>query len=213
MQFTLAEETILANKEEFINLIESVEREGFDKERLIDYLEASDFFYAPASTKYHGSYKGGLVDHCLCVYHNLAALVKSKGLEDIISNNSIILSALCHDFAKINLYETCFANKKVYSENGKKFDEGGKFDWVAEKSYKTVDMESRFVYGNHEETSEYIARKYVPLLEEESIAILNHHAGMGFDSTKADVSPIYERYPLAVLLHMADMVSCYIDQA
>ena len=57
-------------KEEFISIYkENIKREGADK--LLEYLEKSDFFTAPSSTRFHGSYEGGLVQHSLNVYHCL----------------------------------------------------------------------------------------------------------------------------------------------
>jgi len=54
------------NKERFLKLCESIKREGVDE--LLAFLERSDFYYAPASTKFHGAYKGGLLEHSLNVY-------------------------------------------------------------------------------------------------------------------------------------------------
>ena len=110
----LTNEMIEKNKQEFISLINSVDREGVRKEELINKLVASDFFIAPASTKYHGSYPGGLCDHCLCVYHNLKSLVETKHLQDTIGINSIIIVSLLHDFSKMNFYKRDYRNKKVY---------------------------------------------------------------------------------------------------
>ena len=154
MEMTL--EIIAKNKETFCEILRTVKREGADIEKLITKLERSDFFEAPASTRYHNSVEGGLVDHCLNVYYNLKSLVKNKHLEEIIDEESIVICALLHDMSKMNFYEKTFKNVKVYSEYGSKRDEGGTFDWVAQQSYKTVDVEKRFLYGNHEETSEFM---------------------------------------------------------
>ena len=53
-------------KEEFIELLRSTKREGI--ENLLNFLEKSDFYTAPASTRFHGNYDGGLLDHSLNVY-------------------------------------------------------------------------------------------------------------------------------------------------
>ena len=207
-------EEIQKNKETFIELLSSIKREGSNIDKLVAKLEASDFFTAPASTKYHGAYEGGLCDHSLCVYYNLKSLVTSKGLADQIAPESIIITALLHDFSKMNLYRTEYRNKKFYSDYGSKKDEAGRFDWVAEAYYATVPDEERFIYGSHEETSEYMVRRYIPLTLEESAAILNHHAGMGYDSTQGGVSSkVMSAFPLAALLHCADMLATYLDKA
>lgn len=204
----LSQEQIEQNKVEFISLLKSISRENANIEGLINKLESSDFFTAPASTKYHGAFKGGLCRHCLDVYIVLRNLVAQNNLE--FDEDSLIICALLHDFSKMNLYETTYFNKKVYSETGSKSDNAGRFDWVSEQGYKTVDVSERFVYGNHEETSEYMIRQFIPLKVEESVAILHHHGGMGYDSTQMDISLIYGRYPLALMLHLADMTCAYL---
>ena len=112
----LTEKEILSNKECFISLIESIEREGVDKERLIKKLESSDFFYAPASTIYHSSFEGGLCSHSISVYNTLLNLVKAmytkySADDEAYENNcpysddTLKIVALFHDFDKMNKYE------------------------------------------------------------------------------------------------------------
>ena len=72
-----------------------------------------------------------------------------------------------------------------------------------------MDSNQRLIYGNHEETSEFIVRNFIGLTMEESIAIMNHHGGMGFDSSKTDIGMIYTKYNLALMLHLADMLSAF----
>lgn len=199
-------------KEEFCKLLREVDRENANIESLIAKLEASDFFTAPASSKYHNSCRGGLVDHSLNVYRNLSMLVQRKGFEDVISKDSIIICGLLHDLSKMNYYEPTARNKKVYSDMGSKSDELGRFDWVSEMGWATKDKNDRFLFGNHEETAEFMVRRFIPLKVEESVAILNHHGGMGWDSTKTDISALYAKYPLACLLHLADILSTYVDE-
>lgn len=202
---------INANKEKFIELVNSIEREGFLKEELLTKLENSDFYYAPASTKYHGSYKGGLCEHSLNVYDNMVKLNEVKGMN--IDINSIKILALFHDLSKMNFYETYFQNKKRYYAGGSKKDEGGNYDWEAVTAYKVKENNERFIFGNHEQTSEFMLRTFCPLSYIESVAILHHHAGMSWDCAKDDISAIYDRYPEAILLHLADMLAVYVDES
>ena len=78
--YTLTDEMIAKNKETFINILKpALEIRGnANIEGLFKKLESSDFFVAPASTRYHGAYKGGLVDHSLNVYYNMMSLAKNK---------------------------------------------------------------------------------------------------------------------------------------
>ena len=81
-------------KEQFLALLRTVKREGI--ENLIEFIEKTDFFKAPASTKFHGSYEGGLVEHSLKVYEILKHKVETN-IEPIqVPEESIIIIALLH---------------------------------------------------------------------------------------------------------------------
>lgn len=208
---SITNDKIESNKQEFIDLLKSINREGVDK--LIEYLcDKSDFFSAPASTKYHGSFKGGLCEHSLIVYKLLVE--QAKMFESFtgthIDEDSIKITALLHDISKVNMYEETVINKKVYSSDGSKSDELGRFNWVSSKAYKTIDVEDRFIFVNHEMGSEFIVRQFIPLRIAESVAIASHHCGMGHDSIPPEqVTPNYIKYPLAMLLHTADLIAAF----
>ena len=208
----LSEEAILENKKVIIELLRQGVKRECNLEGLISKLESSDFFEAPASTRWHNAIPGGLADHSLNVYYNLKSLVRNKHLEEDIPEESIIICGLLHDMSKINIYERSIRNKKVYSDSGSKSDNLGRFDWVSEQSYVTKNDKERFQYGNHEETSEYMIRRYIPLTLEESIAILHHHGGKGFDSSQQNISYMMSIHPLLTLLHCADMISTFVDE-
>lgn len=213
MTMKLPKETIESNKATFCELLRTCGREGANIEALIRKLESSDFFTAPASTKYHNNVEGGLCDHSLNVYYNLKSLVRNKRLEDIIPEDSVLICGLLHDMSKMNRYEKYYRNEKVYSEYGTKHDNLGNFDWVAKEAYRVTDIENQFLYGNHEETSEYMIRCYIPLKLEESVAIINHECGMWDDCVPVkEVVKKYDRYPIACLLHTADMISSFVDE-
>ena len=200
-------------KNEFVELLTKIERPNADVQGLIKKLDSTDFFRAPASTKYHNAFEGGLLDHSLNVYYNLKYIVDVKGLKEHISEESIIICGLLHDISKMNFYEPSSRNRKVYHENGSKYDELGRFDWISEFSYKIKEPKDRFIYGNHEETSEFMIKTYIPLSVEESVAILNHHGGMSYDCIPSStIHEKYNAYPLASLLHMADFLATYIDE-
>lgn len=210
----LTKEMIEENKNRFIGLLKDslVDRPGAQTEALVAKLCNSDFFIAPASTKYHANYEGGLCEHSLNVYDNLMNLIKIKNFEDKINNLSATVVALLHDISKMNYYEQYFQNKKVYSPNGSKYDEGGKYDWKSISAYKRREPDNVFIYGSHEMNAEYITHCYIPLTIDESIAILHHMGGKSADSAQDDISTVYKKYPLAMLLHIADMISTFIDE-
>src|ERR1035437_8937671 len=97
----ITEEEFSSNKEKIKELLLSASRPGM--ERLVDWIEQkTDFFTAPASTKYHLACKGGLAKHSLNVYELLSGKV-SSGLLDI-KKETIIITALLHDLCKVNFY-------------------------------------------------------------------------------------------------------------
>lgn len=208
----LTQEQIKTNKEEFLELITSIEREGADIERLVKKLENSDFFTAPASTKYHAAYEGGLCQHSLNVYHNLVQLCESKQNldEQCYDENSLKIVGLLHDISKMNIYTFTPRNKKVYCEDGNKKDDLGNFKWVTELEYAI--KEDKFVYGSHEMNSEFIIRNFIPMTIDESVAVLHHMGGMHYDSAKDNLGATFMNYSLALMLHMADMISTYVDE-
>ena len=191
------------SKERFIELLNKVER-PFNKQGLINKLENSDFFIAPASTKYNFSYEGGLVDHCLSVYDIFSKLKETLNLD--ISDESVIVLSLFHDFYKMNFYDSYVKNEKVYSEYGSKSDNLGRFDWVSKNAYKVKEPEDRFIYGTNGETCEYMVRYYLPLSTEESIAIIN---SSNTNPLVYDITHIYNKYALSYLLHISDELSMF----
>ena len=172
---------------------DDIKRDGI--EALLSWLEASDFFTAPASTKFHLSEEGGLCAHSINVYERLVRLCEAEWGEDGFNRESVAIIGLFHDLCKTNIYKVEMRNVK---ENG---------EW-AQKPYSTVD--DSLPYG-HGEKSVYMLSGFMKLTREEAMAI-NWHMG-GFDSRAKDVGCLrdaFSKYPLVPLLHTADLLSCYL---
>ena len=220
----LTDEQISKNKEKFIQLLKTIDREGSDIDGLIKKLEHSDFFVAPASTQYHCSFKGGLCYHSLNVYHQLMQLIEIEYPKEkvIIPNDdpdkepkieykdtcpysaeSLIIISLLHDMSKMNFYE--IAERNVKDEKG---------NWVKVPFIKTRDAKDRFLYSTHGVNSEYMVGTFIPLTLEESVAIINHMGGQepGAPNMDSGLSQIFNRYPLAILLHSADMLATFFTE-
>lgn len=179
-------------KEQFIELLKSTNREGIEK--LIEFLEKTDFFEAPASTRFHGDYKGGLLEHSMKVYEIFKEKVKNASIEMNVPNDTIIISALLHDICKANFYKVDYRNAK---------NELGVWEKVP---YYTVD--DQIPYG-HGEKSVMMISEYIKLTPEEKYAIRWH---MGFTEPKevySTISAAYKKYPLALLLFEADLEASY----
>lgn len=181
-------------KEEFINIFkECVKRPG--REKLLEWVEGTDFFTAPASTRYHGACESGLVMHSLNVYK---VLKKRNDEEKLYSDETIAVAALCHDFCKINFYKEGTRNVKN--------DATGQWEKV-----KVYNVEDSFPYG-HGEKSVFLVDRLMRLTTEEAVAIRWHMGGFD-DSAKAGsfaISEAYRKYPLAVWLHLADLEATYL---
>ena len=171
-------------KEEFINLLKQIDREGMDK--LIEFLERTDFFEAPASTRFHGCFKGGLLEHSMKVYE----ILKTK-TED---SDSVKIIALLHDVCKANFYKVDYRNAK---------NEQGVWEKVP---YYTVD--DTIPYG-HGEKSVMMISEFIKLTPEERYAIRWH---MGFTEPKelyGTIGIAYKKYQIALLVHEADLEATY----
>ena len=179
-------------KEEFIELLRSTKREGI--EEVIQFIEKTDFYKAPASTRFHGNYEGGLLEHSMKVYEILKHKVEKAIVDLNVSDDTVIIIALLHDICKVNYYKVDYRNAK---------NERGEWEKVP---YYTVD--DTIPYG-HGEKSVMMITEYVNLTSEEKYCIRWH---MGFTEPKelyGTISIAYKKYPLALLLHEADLEATY----
>lgn len=185
-------------KQEFIDIYkENITREGADK--LIEYLlsDKSDFFTAPASTRFHGAYEGGLLEHSLNVYHCLKDYLSRERAKTVYKMNyseeTIAVAALLHDICKVNFYKVDYRNAK--NEQGV---------WEKVPFYAIDD---KLPYG-HGEKSVYIITGFMRLSREEAFAI-RYHMGFSANDDANQVGKSFEMFPLAFALSTADMEASY----
>ena len=185
-------------KERFVEIYtKHIRREGADK--LLEYLlsPASDFFRAPASTRFHSAYEGGLAQHslnvydCLCDYLNRERVKNTYHLE--ASEETIAIVSLLHDLCKINCYKPGFRNVK---------DDNGVWQKVP-----TFEFDDQLPYG-HGEKSVYIITGFMRLSREEAFAIRYHMGFSGSEEVRL-VGSAFEQFPLAFALSTADMEATY----
>ena len=186
------------NKNEFIEIYkENITRPGSDK--MLNYLisEQSDFFTAPCSTRFHGSYAGGLVQHSINVYNCLKDYLSRQRTKDVYgmeyTNESIALTALLHDVCKMNFYSVDYRNAK---------NEQGVWEKVP---YYTIN--DQLPYG-HGEKSVYIVSGFMRLTREEAFAI-RYHMGFSGIEDRNSIGKAFEMFPLAFALSVADMEATY----
>mgnify|MGYP003571243026 CR=1 FL=1 len=195
------------NVERFENLLRECKRDGI--EELIGFLRKSDFYTAPASTRYHSCHEGGLLEHSLNVADCLLKKLDNPTWKEIlgeVGRESIILCALLHDVCKTFFYVVEMKNKKVYKDTGKKIDSNGRYDWETVPGYT---VEDKYPYG-HGEKSVMMIEQYVKLSPAERYAIRWH---MGFTEPKESwnmLSAAITKYPLVLAIHEADLESTYL---
>ena len=187
-------------KAEFIKVYnENIKREGADK--LLEFLtDKSDFFTAPASTRYHSAYEGGLAQHSLNVYYCLKDYMDRPRIKDVYNirnytDEQIAIVSLLHDICKTDFYKVDYRNAK--NEKGQ---------WERVPFYR---IEDTLPYG-HGEKSVYMISGFMRLSREEAMAIRWH---MGFSygdpNDRNTIGRAFEMYPLAFAVSVADMESSY----
>jgi len=182
-------------KKDFLKEAKAIKRAGIDD--LLEYLDTTDFYSAPASTQYHNCFEGGLVMHSLTVCDAAKEIADITGLGT--DKESIILCALFHDICKANYYVRETRNKKI----------DGKWHEVEVWSVKDA------LPMGHGEKSVYILQKYISLTDEEALAIRWHLGGFdpgvhfnypsGFAQKQA-----FKENKLVALLAGADMIASYL---
>lgn len=195
------------NIERFESLLLSCNRDGMDK--LLEFIRKSDFYTAPASTRFHNCHEGGLLEHSLNVYDCLMDKLECntwyRFCEDI-PKESLTLIALLHDICKTYMYAVEYKNKKIYSEHGSKSDSQGRYDWESVPGY-TVDDKMPLGHG---EKSAFLVDEFIALKPVERYAIRWH---MGFTEPKENynyLSAAIRKYPVILAIHEADLEATYL---
>ena len=190
-------------KEKFLEIYrENITRPG--AEEFLKWLESTDFFTAPASTRFHLSRPGGLVEHSIHVYERLLKLCDTENGEKFLSaklpdDETSSICGLLHDICKANFYGVEMRNRK--NEQGQ---------W---EKYPFYVVNDQLPYG-HGEKSVYIISSFMKLSREEAMAI-RWHMGFSDNEFKAggySVGNAFEKFPLALLTHIADIQATYLDE-
>lgn len=208
------------NKKRFEELMSmAAERPGWSN--LMNYIQKSDFYTAPASSRFHLSCEGGLLQHSLNVYDaligRLTDVVETDEMVLQISGHTVAafkketlaITALLHDLCKTNFYTVEYRNQKTYDKEKVakvnpyqvKKDNGGRFIWEQAPIYTINDKNP---YG-HGEKSVMMIEEFMKLTMEERYAI-RWHMGMA-NANNNDLQSFNascEKYPLVLLLHNAD---------
>lgn len=188
----------MTNKEEFIELLHSTNRDGVE-DCIVD-LQELGFFEAPASTKFHLNEEGGLVQHSLNLCHVALKVRESMielddSLRELLPTDSVIISTLLHDVCKADIYKkTIKRQKNAYGM------------WTDVPGYD-VDY-SNFPVGHGEKSVIVLLRSGLDLTDDEIIAIRWHMQAwdLAFQSAeaKANLNTAKQKCPLLTLIQVAD---------
>lgn len=152
----------------------------------LDDLDELGFFDAPASTRFHGAYEGGLFDHSLATARALVNLTEKLGLKWERPESPYIVG-MFHDLCKCDNY--------VYD--------------IETGSYK---YNPDIIIPGHGEKSVILLQRYIDLTDEE-IACIRWH--MGAYETDPKMWNYYgrgiEAYPNVLYTHTADMIASKIE--
>jgi len=197
-------DVIAANKEKFIELLRSTGRNGV--ENVIRILETEGFFTAPASTRFHLAYEGGLLEHSLGVCR-IALMVRKQvllvrpELEPKLPVESVILTTLLHDTCKTEIYKKAIKRRK--NEQG---------FWEDYEGYE-VDY-SDFPVGHGEKSVIVLLQAGLELTKEEILAIRWHMSAwdLPFQSYElmGSLNAAREKTPLIGILQAADGLSANV---
>ena len=190
----LSIEEIASNRERFIAIAKrEIRREGMHD--VLKWLDMTDFYKAPASTRFHGNYEGGLCEHSLNVYDQLEKLDFNLGTN--LRSDSIAICALFHDVCKANFYKR--GTRNVKGADGK---------WTVATTWEVDDK----IPLGHGEKSVLLIQRFMTLELHEMLAIRWHMGG--FDSAVKggdySLSKAQDMSPLVTLLHVADLISTSI---
>ena len=177
----------------FINLLRATNRDGI--ENVIAWLEKSDFFTAPASTRFHGAYEGGLLEHSLNVHKAFENILQGVLFDFSIDKSSVTIAALLHDICKANTYKVA-----------KRWRKDKQNQW---EQYDTYEFDETEPMG-HGEKSVMMAEQYICLTPAERYAIRWH---MGFTEPKENwntMTAAIRKYPVILAVSEADLESTYL---
>ena len=193
----------MTNREKFLDIYSTyIKREG--AQELLAWLTGtnSDFFTAPASTRYHSAYEGGLLEHSINVYECLRDYLARNKVRDEFglsySDETIAIVSLLHDLCKVNVYRVSTRNVKDPATG----------QW---KPMPYYEFDDNLPYG-HGEKSVYVISGFMRLTREEAFAI-RYHMGFSNEDDARNVGKAFELFPLALALSIADTEATYVVEA
>lgn len=195
---------IAENKEEFISLLKSTEREGIDD--VIEELERLGFFTAPASAGHHLNVEGGLVLHSLNTCRAALAIWEAMkplepSLETEVKREGIIIASLLHDVCKADIYKRSVKKRK-----------NNLGQWEDSEGYKVSYKD--FPMGHGEKSLVVVLLSGLELYDDEMLAIRWHMGAWGLNQNSFEdvrsFDTAQKKYPLVSIIHAADCMAANV---
>lgn len=188
-----------------LEMINYIIKDQGESAALIDWLEKTDFWVAPASTKFHGNFKCGLSLHTLMVIRQALVFAKPlienylsspNGQKYTITAKDIFIASFCHDFCKTGFYGVEYRNTKDINGN-----------WIKQPFYKTRSENRNLGHGNE---SVLMMLEIFPSMIKNRMVIEAISRHMGFSDLSESEGYNYSNFlenPLVLLLQLADQTA------
>lgn len=170
------------------------------KEDFLKWLAESGFFTAPASTKYHGNYAGGLFDHSFTVMNLLVELSAANGLK-WKRPASPFLVGMFHDLCKIDQYRPIIKAVEHFDN-----------DQVATFYNECVGFEynPNTLLKGHGDKSVMLLSQFTTLTDEETACIRYHMGAFTEKEEWRDYTRAVHAFPNVLWTHQADMLASHV---
>lgn len=161
------------------------------KKDFLKWLAENGFFTAPASTKYHGNYEGGLFDHSFMVMNLLVELSAANGLKWKRPASPFLVGML-HDLCKIDQYR--IDNSTPYT--------------VGEPT--RYEYNPNTMYKGHGDKSIILLSQFTTLTDEETACIRYHMGAFTEKEEWRDYTRAVHAFPNVLWTHQADMLASHV---
>lgn len=190
-----------SEEERYEHFLMACEGSGFKPSKELEqWLNTNGFLSAPASTKYHGAYAGGLFDHSFTVCGRLKQLTKDNNLIWQRPESPFIVG-MFHDLCKCDQYNKVYDSVIEYESFGNRLVPAEKYHY----EYNTNTL-----LKGHGSKSVMILSQFITLTEEEMLCI-RYHMGAYEKEEWAEFDKAIRKYPNVLWTHMADMLASKVD--
>ena len=169
--------------------------------KLMDYLKNEGFFTAPASTKYHGAYEGGLYEHSDAVFIRLLKLTKDNGIVWERDESPFIIG-MFHDLCKCDQY--------IMTPDSYETTVIGGVAITKPCINPKYEYNTNTLLKGHGSKSVMILSQFINLTEEEMLCI-RYHMGAYEKEEWAEFDMAIRKCPNVLWTHMADMLASKVD--